>query len=39
MPVILPSADYALWLDRDVPGEGVQDLLRPYAKMTLSLTG
>ena len=30
MPVILPEKDYARWLDREVPGEGVADLMRPY---------
>jgi putative SOS response-associated peptidase YedK len=30
MPVILEEKDYPLWLDRSVPGKGVQDLLKPY---------
>lgn len=29
MPVILDEADYARWLNRDVPGKDVVDLLRP----------
>lgn len=31
MPVILDEADYARWLDRDVPGKEVMELLRPRA--------
>jgi len=30
MPVILPKEAIDLWLDRDVPGEGVRGLLVPY---------
>lgn len=30
MPVILTERSLDLWLDRDVPGEGVASLLRPY---------
>ena len=30
MPVILPKEAIDLWLDRDVPGEGVRGLLAPY---------
>lgn len=30
MPVILPKDAVDLWLDRDVPGEGVASLLAPY---------
>ena len=30
MPVILHPQDYERWLNRDVPGEQVSDLLRPY---------
>lgn len=30
MPVILAQESLDLWLDRDVPGEGVVSLLRPY---------
>lgn len=30
MPVILKPEDYARWLDKDVSGEGVADLLGPY---------
>ena len=29
MPVILDPADYDRWLNRDIPGESVKDLLRP----------
>jgi putative SOS response-associated peptidase YedK len=29
MPVILDPGDYDRWLDRDVPGEEVADLLKP----------
>lgn len=30
MPVVVGPADHARWLDRDVPGEAVADLLKPY---------
>lgn len=30
MPVILQDRDYDRWLSRDVPGDAVVDLLRPY---------
>lgn len=30
MPVILSQESLDLWLDRDVPGQGVTSLLRPY---------
>lgn len=30
MPVMLHERDYARWLDRECPGRGVVDLLRPY---------
>ena len=29
MPAIVPSADYARWLDPDTPGTAVHDLLQP----------
>jgi putative SOS response-associated peptidase YedK len=36
MPVILPVAEYDRWLDRDVPGDDVAGLLRPYAEVDLT---
>ena len=41
MPVILRRDDYARWLDRDVAGEAVMDLLRPYdvEEMTATAVG
>ena len=30
MPVILHPENYARWLDRETPGDAVNDLLRPY---------
>jgi putative SOS response-associated peptidase YedK len=30
MPVILDREDYTRWLDREIPGKDVFDLLRPY---------
>ena len=32
MPVILGEEDFDRWLDRDVPGEAVKDLLKPAAE-------
>jgi putative SOS response-associated peptidase YedK len=29
MPLILAEGDYARWLDREIPGEQVEDLLKP----------
>jgi putative SOS response-associated peptidase YedK len=34
MPVILDSADYARWLDRDTSGQSLAELLRPYGDST-----
>jgi putative SOS response-associated peptidase YedK len=36
MPVILAQRDYARWLDRQVPGEEVAGLLRPYAEQDMA---
>lgn len=36
MPVILKEEDFDLWLDPDVPGEGVRHLLRPYDAAEMS---
>jgi putative SOS response-associated peptidase YedK len=30
-PLVLEPADYGRWLDREIQGEGVKDLLRPWA--------
>jgi putative SOS response-associated peptidase YedK len=35
MPVIVPPDDYDRWLDRDVPGEAVTDVLKPASNELL----
>jgi len=37
MPVILREEDHARWLDRNVPGEGVADLLRPLEEGVIEI--